>query len=593
MDAAELTPQQVFATRQLLDEVVKRLPASMIESLDRDITVQWRNDLPAQVHGRALAKRVLLDQSLLENWMARPAADDVDPRTDAATRAAYAAVIHELAHFHDRTRAGNLSGDPRFLDLAGFQVSPMRFGLRNPRNAFSDRSPDVYELTRPAEFAAVNLEYFLLDPAYACRRPALHRHLVAHFKWAPPQDTCTPGLVYLRAGNESVDSPLLELDPARVYAVDYLLAEGNDQVMSRWGHSMLRMVICAPDRMPGPDCRLDLQYHQVLSFRAFVDDLQLSSWRGLTGSYPSRLFVLPLQQVIDEYTKVELRGLQSIPLRLDVAEIAGLLEHAAQLHWSYDGRYYFVSNNCAVETFKLLHDGVPRLAEESLASITPTGLLRRLQRSGIADVSVLDDPPEALRLGYRFDSMSERYQAMFDVVRTSLPLPQTRMQDWLDLPAAERAVWMPQADLRTSAALLVLEQAAMRRQELLARDELKRRLPGSAANARSDSAGSDSLAIIPVLQEFLALEGFLSRPAQLIPGTGYGLPQRQERALLMSEARVRAMDLSERGVALRAVGRRLLPSEQREALEDIESNIDRLGQRLRLLHGQQDGLHLH
>src|SRR5690606_35260215 len=117
------------------------------------------------------------------------------------------------------------------------------------------------------------------------------------------------------------ETPLLQLDPARVYAVDYLLAEGNDRFMSRWGHSMLRLVICAPDRAPGPDCRLDLQYHRVLSFRAFVDDVQISSWRGLTGSYPSRLFVLPLAQVVDEYTKVQLRGLQSIPLRLSPMEI--------------------------------------------------------------------------------------------------------------------------------------------------------------------------------------------------------------------------------------------------------------------------------
>src|SRR3546814_3856744 len=85
--------------------------------------------------------------------------------------------------------------------------------------------------------------------------------------------------------------------------------------MSRWGHSMLRLVVCAPGRPRGPDCRLDLQYHLVLSFRAFVDDVQVSSWRGLTGSYPSRLYLLPLQQVVDEYTRVELRGLQSIPLR--------------------------------------------------------------------------------------------------------------------------------------------------------------------------------------------------------------------------------------------------------------------------------------
>src|SRR6185295_17342848 len=297
---------------------------------------------------------------------------------DPATRAALAAVIHELAHFYDRTPQGGLSRDPRLLDLAGWQVSPMRLGLRISHNSFSDRSPDGYELESSVEFVAVNLEYFLLDPAYACRRPALYRYFAAHFGDAPRQADCAPDFVYLQAGADADLPPLLQLDPERVYAIDYLFAEGNERPMSHWGHSMLRLVICAPGRARGPDCRLDLQYHQVLSFRAFVGDVQISSWRGLTGSYPSRLFVLPLEQVIDEYTKVELRGLESIPLRLDPAEIAALLERTARLHWSYDGRYYFFSNNCAVETFKLLHDGVPRLAGERLASITPTGLLHRL-----------------------------------------------------------------------------------------------------------------------------------------------------------------------------------------------------------------------
>lgn len=587
-NTAALSPQQVLATRQLLHEVVQRLPPSMIESLDREIIVQWRDDLPARVHGRAHATGMSLDRALLDAWILRSPSAGHAGKSDPATRAALAAVIHELAHFHDRTRAGNLSGDPRLLDIAGFQVSPMRLGLRNPRNAFSDRSPDAYELTRPAEFVAVNLEHFLLDPAYACRRPALHRHLAAHFNWAPLQDSCAPGLVYLRAGADSVDAPLLELDPARVYAVDYLLAEGNEQVMSRWGHSMLRLVICAPTRVPGPDCRLDLQHHQVLSFRAFVDDLQLSSWRGLTGSYPSRLFVLPLQQVIDEYTKVELRGLQSIPLRLEPAEVEGLLERAAQLHWSYDGRYYFVSNNCAVETFKLLHDGVPRLAGEPLASITPTGLLRRLQRRDIADVSVLDNAPEALRIGYRFDSMSERYQGMFDVARAALSLPQVRLQDWLELPPTQRAVWTPHADLRTSAALLVLEQAAMRRQELLARDELKRRFLGTAVATHDVAPGTT----MEAMQEFLRLEGMMSRPALLVPGSGYGLPQAHERTLLAAASATQASMWSTQRQALRAQARRLLSVSRRDALEGTEANVDRIGARLRLLHRKEDGLQL-
>ena len=579
-----LTPAQAAATRQILDDAVQRLPAAWTNALDRRIDVEWRDDLPAEVHGRAQARRLLLKRTLLDGWMARPEDAGIE---DPATRAALAAVIHELAHFYDRTPQGELSRDPRLLDLAGWQVSPMRLGLRSSHNAFSDRSPDGYELESPVEFVAVNLEYFLLDPAYACRRPALYRYFAAHFGGAPRQAPCAPDFVYLQAGADADLPPLLQLDPERVYAIDYLFAEGNERPMSHWGHSMLRLVICAPGRARGPDCRLDLQYHQVLSFRAFVGDVQVSSWRGLTGSYPSRLFVLPLAQVIDEYTRVELRGLQSIPLQLDSAEIADLLERTARLHWSYDGRYYFLSNNCAVETFKLLHDGVPRLAGEHLASITPVGLLHRLERAGIADDSVLEDRDEALRLGYRFEALSARYQAMFDVARQALQLPQKRVQDWLDLPAGERASWLPRADLRASAALLLLEQAALRRQELLARDELKRLFLGRDADRHANATEA-----LVALQDVLRLEGILSRPATLLPDTGYGLPQFEEREALSEESNQQAGQWRQQNGLLQNESRRWLPPERQLALDATEANVDALGEQLRRLNRDEGGVQL-
>ncbi|MGH8025471.1 MAG: DUF4105 domain-containing protein [Pseudoxanthomonas sp.] len=582
-ETGSLTSEEAAATRQLLDSAVQRLPPAWAAALDR-IPVVWRDDLPVQVHGRAKAKRLLLNRALLDEWMARPAGAGID---DPATHAALSAVLHELAHFYDRTAQGGLSRAPRLLDLAGWQVSPLRLGLRTSRNAFSDRSPDPYELSKAPEFVAVNLEHYLLDPDYACRRPALYRYFSEHFDWAPAHADCAPGQVFLQADADDVESALLQLEPSRVYAVDYLLAEANQQPMSRWGHSMLRLVICAPGRPPGPDCRLDLRYHRVLSFRAFVDDVQISSWRGLTGSYPSRLFLLPLEQVIDEYTKVELRGLQSIPLRLERAEIAGLLERAAQSHWTYDGRYYFLSNNCAVETFKLLHDGVPRLAAEPLASITPTGLLRKLEKSGIADASVLQEPAEAERLGFRFAPASAHYQAMFDVARAGLALPQQEVRQWFELSPAARAPWLGQGDLRVSAALLLLEEAALRRQELLARDELKRRYLGRGRPATDDRFAGDA-----ALHDFLRLEGFLGRPGTLLPNGGYGLPQTDERKALEREGEKYAAQLKQQGVALRADARQWLAPERREMLEATEANIALLGERLRRLHKEQGGLQL-
>jgi len=622
LDASGLSASERAASQALLDATLPKLPPAWSAAIETPLTLQWRDDLPEQVHGRAQTRHLLLNKALLRAWMAQPAAGAADGGADPARRPAVAALLHELAHFYDRSAAGRLSSDPRLLDLAGWQVSPMRLGLRMGRNAFSERSPDLYELESPTEFVAVNLEHFLLDPDYACRRPALARYFAQRLAWSPPATAtaCAPGLAYLQDPLAD-EAALLQLDPARVYAIDYLLAEGNAQPMSHWGHSMLRLVICAPGRAPGPDCRLDLAYHKVLSFRAFVDDVQISNMRGLVGSYPSRLFVLPLRQVVDDYTQVQLRGLQSIPLRLSADERVALLERAAQLHWSYDGRYYFLSNNCAVETYKLLHDGVPRLAGARLAGISPTGLLRRLARAGIADTAVLDDADAAIRQGYYFAPASAHYAAMFAVARAQLALPARNVETWLDLPAAQRTPWLQRGDLRASAALLLLENAARRRQEQRGRDALKRRylvrahLPASAASgvdagagdtgdagagagaaaaaADADATGAQTQDAAAAVRAVLAQQGLLSQPSTLLQGQpGYGLPQAQERAWLQHQGQARIDALRSDGAALQARLHALLPPPLRAELQQIDANLAMLGARLRDLNRDSGGLQL-
>ncbi len=623
LDSRTLDAEQRAASQALLDEAMAALPPRLVQSLDREVRVQWRDDLPEQAYGRAGGNRLQLNRRLLPALTDGSAASEKTNRPHGTVRRELlATVVHEVAHLYDRARlwspeqhllqgqcrqrAGNLgliglpdhcrgqtgrrftlSDDPRLLDLAGWPQRVGKRGLREHDNAQLVRSPDPYELTSPLEFVAVNLEYFLLDPSYACRRPSLQRYLRDHFSWAPENAAdCADDYPFLNAGREFGRTPLLSLDPKRVYEVDYLFAEANDAWVSRWGHSMLRLVICAPGREPGPDCRLDLDHHLVLSFRAFVDDVQLSSWDGLTGVYPSRLFILPLGQVIDEYTKVELRSLASVPLKLQRDEIRQLVERSAELHWSYDGDYYFLSNNCAVETLKLLRSGTTRDELVALDSIMPNGLLEVLIHRGLADAGVLDDTREALRLGYRFDSYRDRYQAMFTILKERLGLPQDSVEQWLELDAADRQQWIDRADLRATAALLLVEQAALRRQLLLAQDELKNRyLGGRGRDATLNKADG-------ALQEILANSGYLSRPAELLDGPGYGLPQPNEWTRLERESEQRQLRLNQLSEELDQEVRVLLGDERRKELEAIELNLTQIGEHLRGLHKARGGLEL-
>ena len=557
-----LDADQQRAARRALDAMQTTLPADWQARLVAPVRVAWSDALPEHVHGRARQGAITLRRSLL---------DDVQPG-QPLPRAVQAALIHELTHVLDRSRVGGWSRTARWQDLSGWQQRPWRLGRTG--NHFSARSPDDYERASPAEYLAVNAEHYLLDAHYACRRPALAAWFAAELGPGPHAPACPSTLPLVQAEETSGAASLLQLDPARVYAVDYLLAEGNAQLMSRWGHSMLRLVICAPGRVPGPACRMDLSYHRVLSFRAFVGDVQISSWRGLTGSYPSRLFVLPLNQVINEYTQLELRGLSSVPLQLSPSDIAGLLERVAQVQWSYEGSYRFVSNNCAVETGKLLQEGVPHWASPGLNRITPRGLLSRLQREGLADGSVLRDRAQATRQGYYFASAQDHYQQLFEVAHAELPLGTAQVTDWLQWPAARRAVWLEHGGLRATAALLLLEQAARQREELRARALLKRTL-----GHPTDAADSTRAALLALLHD----SGQLVSPAALAPGAGYGLPLGSERAAVAAAT----AQISASGVPaweqLQQQLRARLPAVQQQELTTIESNLERLGQRMREL----------
>lgn len=617
LDRDGLSPSQQQASQVLLDEALRKLPPAFVQRLDRQVEVSWSERLEADAYGQAIRPGALiLNKRLLPGLADGSAALSKTNRPHGTVRQELlATVLHELTHLYDRAqlwspaqhslllrcqrqqktsglvglrddcrgqseRRFTLSDDPRLLDLAGWQQYVGRRGEREQHNRQIARSPDIYELSNPREFVAVNMEYFLLDPAYPCRRPALYRYYREQFDgWAPANaNTCPSTFAYLNAGRDFARQPLGKLDPERVYAVDYLLAEANDEWASRWGHSMLRLVICAPGRPRGPNCRLDMDQHLVLSYRAFVGDLQLSSWDGLTGVYPSRLFVLPLGQVIDEYTKVELRGLVSVPLKLDRPQLEALVEHAAEQHWNYDGSYYFLSNNCAVETLKLLRSGSDQAQLQSLDSIMPNGLLAVLAGRGLADLSVLDDRDEALRRGYRFDSFRDRYQAMFDVLKSRLPIPQADVDHWISQPASERRKWFEQADLRTSAALLLLEQAAQRLQLLLAQDELKRKYLSSRvlADGSTGSAGK-------TLEKILANSGFLSRPAELLDA-GYGLPQAGEWQHLQQESDSRQQQLRQLSDDLDDQVRGLLEPERLAELDANEANLKQLSAHLRALH---------
>ena len=357
-------------------------------------------------------------------------------------RLAVATLLHEVMHLYD-ARAG-LSQDPRYRHLQRFD----RQGLWRrmaPRNLLTVRSPDAYETVSLTENLAVNAEFFLLDPEYRCRRPASYAFLESALHYRPfPHAPCEQNWDVYHRGHA------LRLDPERIYQVHYLMAARGQGIASRFGHSMFRLVVCNSQRSRvGPECLDDVQDHIVLGFGANLQaDLQISPWKGLTGGYVSQLFVKPLPEILIEYTERGMRGLESFPLRLDRNELQQLVRRALEIYWSYEGRYYFLSNNCASESISLLKSASDRASLHRISRITPSGLRDDLLRLGWVDMPAFPAGAAGLqakeRAGLYFPALLDRYESSYAALRALLPqnAPRTLRHYVQDTQAAQRREWL-------------------------------------------------------------------------------------------------------------------------------------------------------
>lgn len=298
---------------------------------------------------------------------------------------AIATIVHELTHAYDFNN-GRISNTMEFIRRAGFKKGLLK--IKN-KNVQAMRSADAYELVNVAESFAVNMEYFTMDPEFMCRKPSMfdfYKRLLGVDPY--PNRKCGVSDVVMMSTQQGYIPT--ELKASRVYRIDYLLASAGKGIMSGFGHTMFRIIICAPERFDpitnriipatpfGPKCLQDKLFHMVVSYRANVDDGKLDYWKGLTGGYPSMLFILNFNDVLDEYNRDELRDIMSYPLKLSDKEREEFVVRVKEEHWNYRGAYKFINNNCAVESYDLLKAALNRDQLQTKSSVTPNGVLEDL-----------------------------------------------------------------------------------------------------------------------------------------------------------------------------------------------------------------------
>ena len=279
-----------------------------------------------------------------------------------------------------------ISSDDKFVAILGGAKSKFTSNKTRLLNRYQGRSPDKREFLDLNEAFASNLAFYLLDQEFPCRRPALSKYFDTLFDITRTQrcDEFKTVLVHSQNPYESF-SRSARLSQDRVYQVHYLHVDKGPSFASRWGHSMFRLIICAPERsQKGPDCLQDTNEHLVLSYRASMNDLSPSYWNSLTGKYPSQLFVMSFTEIAREYTRMEFRAMKSIPLDFSQKELDNFLDLSLERYWSYGGPYYFLNNNCGNEALRHLEATLEEPIE-SLSASTPKKLLETLTQSKIAN----------------------------------------------------------------------------------------------------------------------------------------------------------------------------------------------------------------
>lgn len=348
------------------------------------------------------------------------------------------------------SRKGFLSERATYLRLAGFLSSNAK-----SKNRLNTRSPDPYEFTNSREHFAVQAEHFFLDPTYGCRRPTLFNALSEIFKTTPPL-SCQPArVVFTSQGN--VMAPF---DPSRVWEIHYLFASRGSSLMSRWGHAMFRVVQCAPHReVPGPECLNDVAHHVVVGFRGYVESSMVNYWNGLTGKYPSQLTIQSMSEVLEEYSRTELREVLSLPITLSPAQRHLLAARLQEIFWSYRGRYKFFTNNCASEADHVLKGVLPSDHRyQEMNPLSPLGMWDDLVSSRLIDPSILKDRASAQTRGHLFPSQREHLERAWKVAGS----PGDSLDQYLQTAALDRR---REGDLSDDqrAALYLLEKAILRK----------------------------------------------------------------------------------------------------------------------------------
>lgn len=310
------------------------------------------------------------------------------------------------------------------------------------RGAFAAAPTGARRGSDPDAAYAYHAARYFTEQAYACRHPLTARVLETLWQLPSTGQRCGESVPFMLTGDDG-QVTLRKVDPSRVAAVHLLFAGESGRTLSAFGHVGLRLVVCADSRSQVDEqCDQDLHDHIAVGFRAAVDELDISVWKGLTGGYDVRLYADPFMRAYEEYTIQESRSLSSLPLDLPAGSRELMVRALAEVHWAYRNDYRFFTQNCASELSWLLRvvgqvSGADKAWLDG-GNVRPDRLFRRARASAAFRGDVLDDLQKAERGGHYFPSSEPYYQVALDTVAARLDVSPVPLQSFRELDAARR-----------------------------------------------------------------------------------------------------------------------------------------------------------
>lgn len=421
---------------RLIDEAMSLLPEKISHEISSNLFFKLEKNISHA--GSYQNNTIILNEDLFREFVVNPYKSKFVKFTRHPDLKTYliASLLHEVAHEYDNSKfdisefvngrelqavcnqnidygntdsvnphcltkkvwKGRISGDPEFLNLIYFYFYGKTPTERARGNFLETRSVDPYEFKSPEEAFAVNFEFFVLDKNFKCQKPGLYKYLSRRMNTKPFESiVCNdyPVQYYISPQvGEKEFKPKIFRPQGKLYQVHYFMAGKGAGTASRFGHAMLRLVYCDPQIHPNPteDCMYDVDQHIIISPAAGVTEMDMSMIDGLNGKYTTALFGNRLSQMTVSYNRVEEREIFSFPLNINQEQLKSLEQSILEAHWGYQNKYYFMTNNCAVEVLNMIKRAIPEnFALQSSFETIPTNLFEILQKLNLISNKPLND----------------------------------------------------------------------------------------------------------------------------------------------------------------------------------------------------------